>query len=292
MTQTVNQVTHGSPKHAVDKAAPAQGAESAGLDLFQDLLTAQLDVQATEGLVTLGQDDAEAESGKTLPQSDATGGNVLPQAALLGGQLAMALADVRPDKAGKGDISAAEKSKGPRPERLADVGAEMADVRQDNSAQRDDFSNMLLQQAAAQKAGDALPVEIARSDHAIALTQATPVPVAPLNPNIPYTALPTSPAAVAEINSPLGAPAWGQELQQKVAWMVDGQQQRVNIQLNPPHLGPLEIQLQINNDQATVIFATPHSAVKEAVEAAMPRLQQSFEQQGIKAHSLQCWIDF
>lgn len=294
MTQAVHPVaaTHG--KQNLFKAAKdeAQGAEP--LDAFQNLLEAQMDVQdvqPVEGGLALAQDGQDAlnsvDIGKTLPQPEAAGGNVLPQVVLSAAQSAALAAAVTPGelkldktKVAKGDdVVALQKTKTPSPDAWIDTNA----VDQGKQAPREDFSTLLQQGASAtQKTVDLAPSPALRADSSVPSNMlAATSPVSSLNPNTPYAVLPTLSSATQAITSPLGSPAWGQELQQKVSWMVGGQQQSVNIQLNPPHLGPLEIQLQIDKDQATVIFATPHIAVKEAVEAAMPRLQQSFEQQGM-----------
>ncbi len=82
----------------------------------------------------------------------------------------------------------------------------------------------------------------------------------------------------------VGAPAWNGELAQKVVWMATQQQQVAELHLNPPHLGPLEVRLTIGNDQggqAGVHFTSPHWAVREAIEAALPRLREMMAESGI-----------
>lgn len=83
------------------------------------------------------------------------------------------------------------------------------------------------------------------------------------------------------INSQFGQPKWGGELAQKVAWLSSQQQQVAEIRLNPAHLGPIEVILNINSDQATVQFASSHLAVREAIEASLPRLREMMAENGI-----------
>ena len=82
----------------------------------------------------------------------------------------------------------------------------------------------------------------------------------------------------------VGAPGWNGELAQKVVWMATQQQQVAELRLNPPHLGPVEVMLTLGNDQgaqASIQFASPHVAAREAIEAALPRLREMMADSGI-----------
>lgn len=87
-----------------------------------------------------------------------------------------------------------------------------------------------------------------------------------------------------KLEARVGAPGWNGELAQKVVWMVTQQHQVAELHLNPPHLGPLEVILTIGNDagaQASAQFTSPHWAVREAIEAALPRLREMLADNGI-----------
>ena len=83
------------------------------------------------------------------------------------------------------------------------------------------------------------------------------------------------------IDSQVGQPKWGGELAQKVVWLSSQQQQVAEIRLNPAHLGPVEVMLNINSDQATVQFVSSHLAVREAIEASLPRLREMMAENGV-----------
>ena len=83
------------------------------------------------------------------------------------------------------------------------------------------------------------------------------------------------------IYSPLGNSGWANEFSQKISWMSTAQQQTAELHLNPPDLGPLNVVLKISDNQATVAFTSPHSAVREAVENAMPKLREILADNGI-----------
>lgn len=96
----------------------------------------------------------------------------------------------------------------------------------------------------------------------------------------PAAASPTPPVSGA-IPQPLASPAWSDALGDRVMWMVGQQHQGAELRLNPPSLGPLEIRLSMSDGQATLTFTTQHMPVKEALEAATPRLREMFGESGI-----------
>lgn len=80
---------------------------------------------------------------------------------------------------------------------------------------------------------------------------------------------------------PVGESGWGRALGEQVAWHVSRNIQSANLRLNPQHLGPLEMQVQMDGDRATVAFASQHVAVRDALESALPRLREMFSQNGL-----------
>jgi flagellar hook-length control protein FliK len=62
---------------------------------------------------------------------------------------------------------------------------------------------------------------------------------------------------------------------------VGSQQQLASLKLNPPQLGPLEIHLQLDNGQVNAQFVSPHQAVRQALESAMPQLHDMFNNAGM-----------
>ncbi|HWR77120.1 MAG TPA: flagellar hook-length control protein FliK [Thiobacillus sp.] len=80
----------------------------------------------------------------------------------------------------------------------------------------------------------------------------------------------------------VGTTAWSQALGEKVVWMAAGAQQTATLTLNPPNLGPLQIVLNISNDQATASFFSAQPEVRQALEAAFPRLREMMNEAGIE----------
>jgi flagellar hook-length control protein FliK len=83
------------------------------------------------------------------------------------------------------------------------------------------------------------------------------------------------------IAAPLTSSAWPAEFAQKINWVSTQQNQTAELHLNPPDLGPMSVVLSVSDNQATAIFSSPHSAVRDAIENAMPKLRESLAENGI-----------
>lgn len=112
------------------------------------------------------------------------------------------------------------------------------------------------------------------AEQVLRLPQSAPAPTAASAP------------VVGAIAQQVSSPGWGDVLGDRVMWMVGQQQQGAEIRLNPPALGPLEIKLSMTDGQATLTFSTQHLPVKEALEAATPRLREMFSESGINLGSV------
>lgn len=100
--------------------------------------------------------------------------------------------------------------------------------------------------------------------------------------NAASSAVQTLPAQSVQVDQPVGQPKWGGEFVQKIVWLTSQQHQVAEIHLNPAHLGPVEVMLSISQDQATAQFVSPHLAVREAIEQALPRLREMMAENGIQ----------
>lgn len=96
------------------------------------------------------------------------------------------------------------------------------------------------------------------------------------------TAAPAS-SSVAVVAPPVGAnPQWGSALGQQVQFLLGQGVQQATLHLNPPHLGPLEVHLDMQaNGEAHAFFSSPHPEVLQAISTAIPQLQQSFAAAGM-----------
>ena len=84
-----------------------------------------------------------------------------------------------------------------------------------------------------------------------------------------------------QVNAPVTLPAWAEEFSQKITWLTTQKNQSAELHLNPPQLGPLDVVVKVNGDQASAMFSSPHAAVREAIEQALPRLREMLADSGI-----------
>ncbi|TWC65864.1 flagellar hook-length control protein FliK [Herbaspirillum sp. SJZ099] len=115
--------------------------------------------------------------------------------------------------------------------------------------------------------------------------QATPAPA--VMPAMQQAMAANQPRAVFaaytdKIQPNVGSAGWDQAVGQKITWMVSGGIQSASLTLNPPDLGPLQVVLSVNNSQADATFTTAQPEVKQALEAAMPKLREMMDQAGIQ----------
>lgn len=109
-----------------------------------------------------------------------------------------------------------------------------------------------------------------------------PVPTQPFNlSSTTSTSSPVIPHDIS-VDQQVGQPKWNNDFAQKIVWLTTQQNQTAEIRLNPAHLGPVEVTLNIMQDQATAQFSSPHLAVREAIEAALPKLREMMAESGIE----------
>ena len=85
-----------------------------------------------------------------------------------------------------------------------------------------------------------------------------------------------------ELKAPVSSPDWGPALNQRVTWMVANSLQNASITVNPPNLGPLEINIQTDQNKTNVQFIVSSSEVRQAIQDAIPALSKMFENSGLQ----------
>ena len=79
----------------------------------------------------------------------------------------------------------------------------------------------------------------------------------------------------------MGHNAWESNLGSRLQMLVGQNVQTAEIRLDPPELGALDIKIKISNEVANVNITSPHAQVREALESAIPKLREMFEQSGL-----------
>ncbi len=89
---------------------------------------------------------------------------------------------------------------------------------------------------------------------------------------------------VMQVATPVGGTHWGTELGQQVVMMSHSARQGMQtaeLRLDPPDLGPLRVSLNLSEGVASASFVSAHASVRQAIENAIPQLQQALAQAGI-----------
>lgn len=83
------------------------------------------------------------------------------------------------------------------------------------------------------------------------------------------------------VHTPVGTQGWSEEIGSRLTMMVEQGKHTASLRLSPEHLGPLEIQISMNDDQASVYFGAAHADTRAALENALPKLREMFASQGL-----------
>ena len=125
---------------------------------------------------------------------------------------------------------------------------------------------------------------LAAAQEALGEKPANQLPAAVVAPSASAATLQTSITAtpVLPVEQPVGASGWGQEVGNRVVWMANRMESRAELVLTPPQMGRVEVSLSISGDQANASFVSANPQVREALEAAMPRLREILADAGIQ----------
>lgn len=86
---------------------------------------------------------------------------------------------------------------------------------------------------------------------------------------------------VTTISAPVATPDWDTAMGEHVKFMAKNELSFAEIRVTPPQLGPVEVRLTVQNDQAQVTLFATHAATRDALEAALPRLRDMFADAGL-----------
>lgn len=224
-----------------------------------------------------------------LAQAKRNGGKLSPQ----GDDQPLAL-DAKDKKIDFAGLQSAVNANNAKKEAAPDLTAQNADVAArasksdkpaiDLSADTKNTPKEDANALAAKAQGTKLTAEVlpAKQDAA----QTTPSPLImpamqqALAANQPQAVFPTG--YTDKIQPNVGSAGWDQAVGQKITWMVSGGIQSASLTLNPPDLGPMQVVLNVHNQQADATFITAQPEVKQALEAAMPKLREMMDQAGIQ----------
>lgn len=123
-----------------------------------------------------------------------------------------------------------------------------------------------------------LPLQ-ARKDDSAAASQAAGAQTAALA-NLPMAPL-AGPVHALAIASPVGTPAFAQELGQHIAWLGTQDIKQARIRLHPEELGALDVKVSVVHDRVDVSFAVQHPAAVHALQQTLPQLDTLLAHHGL-----------
>lgn len=92
-------------------------------------------------------------------------------------------------------------------------------------------------------------------------------------------------AAVQQANDLISVPVrdrgWGEQIGERVLMMAGNQMKSAEIRLTPAELGPLRVQVSVDDGAANVTFQAQHAVTREAIEQALPRLRELLAENGL-----------
>lgn len=104
---------------------------------------------------------------------------------------------------------------------------------------------------------------------------AAPPPPAQSAPALPLPDLP-------QLSLPVGSHGWAEELVTRLALQSVRGEYSGSLRLSPEHLGPLEVQIRLQDDKASVVFGAQHADTRTALHEALPRLRELFASSGLQ----------
>jgi len=78
----------------------------------------------------------------------------------------------------------------------------------------------------------------------------------------------------------VGVSGWSEAMGQKIVMMASEKVQQAELKLNPEGLGPMQVVLSLENGAADVKFLAHDAQVREALQSALPRLQEMLNSAG------------
>jgi flagellar hook-length control protein FliK len=274
------------------EAATANEADQSGAQATDANLAALL------GMMHLAQTSAQTLAATIKPDSLAQAGadDAMDGKSLIAslGEQGLAAAKTKTADAGD-DLLAQDQSQGQKKSNLSanELGAAQNLAANIAVDELNPVANLPLE----------LKVALPQAENTFADTLANKLtaPANPLNAITPalHSVTPTAAAHAAAnaaipnhyLEMPVQDARWGEAVAQRVSMMLGKQEQQIEMQLNPPNLGPMEVRLNLGSEQASVIFTSQHAAVREALAAATPKLTALLADQGIVLQNVQVASD-
>ncbi len=83
------------------------------------------------------------------------------------------------------------------------------------------------------------------------------------------------------IDTPVGQAEWGDKVMGKLSWLTARNMSVAEIHLTPPDMGPMEVKVRVQNEQANITVHAANPVVREQLEQQSHRLRDMLGEQGL-----------
>ncbi len=121
-----------------------------------------------------------------------------------------------------------------------------------------------------------------KSADAMSAVQLNPVASAQLQTPAQTLASQHLPSALQslQLNPQTPSSQWGDALGERVSFLINNKLNNAEIRIDPPHLGKLDIQIQVKEDSALIVINTQHAQTRDLIDAASVRLREVLQDAG------------
>ena len=122
------------------------------------------------------------------------------------------------------------------------------------------------------------PTPVSTAPSPVAVTSGIAAPQAVVQ----TTGVTSAPApAQFSVDVPVLDPAWQTAVNERVVWMAGRGVQSAELRLSPAELGPLQVQLAVDERGVNLTINAAHAATRDALEGAIPRLRDMLSEHGM-----------
>lgn len=94
-----------------------------------------------------------------------------------------------------------------------------------------------------------------------------------------------------EIPVPVDSAQWADQFSEHIVWLGNQGIKSALIKIHPEELGPLEINVKVVNDSASVSITSHNPQARDIVDQAMPRLREMMIEQGLNLAEVHVGVD-
>lgn len=88
-------------------------------------------------------------------------------------------------------------------------------------------------------------------------------------------------AKTVEISVPVNNPQWADKFSEQIAWLGQQGIKSAQIKIHPEDLGPIEINIKMDKNDASVNIISHSAIVRDIIDQAMPKLREMMADQGL-----------